>query len=221
MACDVDIIDDIFNFFIAAGMYFFGAQLFRFSLKQHWKKLAAAALLTGCFNFFTDKIMGWDDVRPVLCLLLQAALCCVIFRVSKWHSLIIAFFSITTYTMLLGLIMFLEHHLTGLSYHQIFIEEQHVQLNKFLTLILMALLIAFMEKYRRGFTFICDQRGSRKDGKLENKFTLAFILSLLVFSFAYYVITIHVNFLLWIVVGFFISLMVLLLFLYNKELEGD
>jgi hypothetical protein len=215
-------ISDGFNkFFVAASMFCFGAQLFRFSLRQHWKLIAAAALLTGFFNFFTDKIMGWDDVRPLLSLLLQAALAHVIFRLSKWHALIMAFFSITTYTLLLGLIFFLYHLLTGVSYYQIFFEEQNADVIKFISVILMGLLIVMMAKHRLGFTFVSEQRGSKKSGKLERKFTIAFILSLLVFSFAYYALTIQINYMLWIIVGFLISLIVLLLFLYNKELEED
>jgi hypothetical protein len=85
----------------------------------------------------------------------------------------------------------------------------------------MWLLMGMMAKHRRGFTIVSEQRGSKKSGKLERKFTIAFILSLLVFSFAYYAITIQINFLLWVIVGFLISLIVLLLFLYNKELEED
>jgi hypothetical protein len=220
-ASRMDILDNFFKIMVSISMYFFGAQLFRFSLRQHWKKLLAAALLTGLFNFFTDKIMGWDDVRPFLSLILQAALIHIIFRIRKWHSLIIAFFSITTYTLLLGLIFFFYHLLTGVSYQQIFFEEQNVNLNKLFTLILMWLLMGLMAKNRRGFTFASEQRGSKKSGKLERKFTIAFILSLLVFSFAYYAITIQINYLLWIIVGFLISLIVLLLFLYNKELEED
>jgi hypothetical protein len=215
----MDIIDDFYKLTISVSMFFFGAQLFRFSLRQHWKKLLAAALLTGFFNFFTDKIMGWDDVRPFLSLMLQAALVHIIFRISKWHALIFAFLSITTYTLILGLIFFIHHLLTGASYRQIFFEGQNEYLNKLISLILMWLLIGLMAKYRRGFTFVSEQRGSKKRGRLEYKFTLAFILSLLVFSFAYYAITIQINYLLWAIVGFLISLIVLLLFLYNKELE--
>jgi hypothetical protein len=114
-ACRMDILNDFYIFMISVSMYFFGALLFRFSLRQYWKKLLGAALLTGCFNFFTDK-MGWDDVRPFLSLILQAALVHVIFRISKWHALIFAFFSITTYTLLLGLIFFSYHLLTGVSF---------------------------------------------------------------------------------------------------------
>ncbi|WP_090793998.1 hypothetical protein [Paenibacillus sp. GP183] len=216
----MDILDDFYKLVISVSMYFFGAQMFRFSLRQHWKKLLAAALLTSCFDFFTDK-MGWDDVRPFLSLILQAALVHIIFRISKWHALIFAFFSITTYTLLLGLIFFTYHLMSGVSYYQIFFELKNMPLIKLFTLILMWLLIGTMAKYRRGFTFLSEQRGSKKSGKLENKFTLAFILSLLVFSFAYYALMIQINNLLWITVGILISLIVLLLFLYNKEMEED
>jgi hypothetical protein len=217
----MDTLDVIFNFSADASMFFFGAQFFRFPVKKHWKVLIIAALLTGCFNFFTDKIMGWDSVRPFLSLLLQAALAYIIFRISKWHALIMAFFSILTYTLLLGLVFFLCHLLTGVSYDQILFEEQNMHQNKLISIMLMGLLIVMMAKYRLGFTFVSEQRGSKKSGKFESKFTLAFILSLIVFSFAYYAITIQVNFLLWIIFGFLISLIVLLLFLYYKELEED
>jgi hypothetical protein len=217
----MEIIDDFYKFIISISMFFFGAQLFRFSLRQHWKKLLAAALLTGCFDFITDKMTGWDDVRPVLSLILQAALVHIIFRISKWHSLIFAFFSITTYTLLLGLIFFSYHLMTGVSYYQIFFDEKNMPLNKLFTLIVMWLLISIMAKYRLGFTFASEQRGSKKSRKKENKFAFVFILSLLVFSFAYYAVTIQINYLLWIIVGFLLSLIVLLLFLYNKELEED
>lgn len=215
------IFDILVRTLVAASVFFFGAQLFRFSLKQYWLPLATAAILTAIFNMFTDKIMGWDSVRPLLSLILQTVMIHIILKISKWRSLIVTFLGMITYILALAFIVLLCHFVTGQSFYRIFILNLYGNVNELLTVLILSLLIAMMFRYRLGFTLVSTPRGLRKGPRFKRDFTIVFILSVIVFSVAYYAITIRIYYLLWVAIIFLISLVVLVLFLYNQELEED
>jgi hypothetical protein len=215
------ILDIIIVTFLTASSLFFGAQLFRFSLRHYWMPLAAAALISAIFNVVTGRIMGWDSLRPLMTLILQAAMVHVIFKISKWHALLLSFLGIITYTLFLGLAFFLNHSITGTSYHDIFFDDAKVNLNQPFAVIIMVILTAVMSRYRLGFTIVSDSKGSQKSWRQQKKFTIIFILSIIIFSVAYYATTIQIYYLFWAAVGFLISLIVLVLYLYHQEMEGD
>jgi hypothetical protein len=215
------ILDTITVTFVFASILFFTAKLFRFSLRHYWLQLAAAALLSSVFNIVTGIIVSWDSFRPLFTLLLQAAMLHVFLKISKWHSLLLSFLGLITYTLLLGLALFLNHTMTGSSYHEIFFDVENEYLNQLFAGCMMILITAFLSRYRLGFSLVSDPKGAQKGWKHEKIFTVVFLLSIIVFSVAHYAITIRIHYLLWAAIGFLISLTVLVLYLYYQEMDDD
>jgi hypothetical protein len=214
------ILDTIIVILAVASTIYFGAQLFRFPIRQYRLPLAVASVIIAFFNVITSR-MGWDTFRPLLTLILQAAMMHVILRISKWHALILSLLALITYTLLFGFSLFVDHMVTRSTYNDIFFVERKVNWDQVLTTFLMGVLIAIISRYRLGFTLESKSQGIQQGWRTKKNFTIVLLLSIFIFSVAYYAVTIEIYYVLWASIGFLISLIVLILYLYFQEMEDD
>jgi hypothetical protein len=214
------ILDTIIVILAVASTIYFGAQLFRFPIRHYWLPLAAASVIIAFFNIITSR-MGWDPFRPLMTLILQAAMMHVILRISKWHALILSFLALITYTLLFGFSLFVDHMVTSHTYNDIFFAERKVNWDQVLTTFLMGVLVVIISRYRLGFTLDSKSQGIQQARRTKKNFTIVLLLSIFIFSVAYYAVTIEIYYVLWASIGFLISLIVLTLYLYYQEMEID
>ncbi|MBP1994851.1 hypothetical protein [Paenibacillus eucommiae] len=204
------------------SMLFFSTMLFRFSIRKSTVVLLLlAAFITANFNYMVINIWGMQVIEPVLSLLIQSMMLFLILRIKAHHALIITFFGVIVYTLILGVMILIVNIINGVSHSEILLANQYIFIIKIPTVLVMWLLSSYLYRSRFGFTLVSGKSFSRTNLLVGHKFVLTFLLALLVFIVAIYAMMVHSGYMVWIMLSFFVALVVMLFYLYKKEMDGD
>jgi hypothetical protein len=154
--------------------------------------------------------------------LLQAAFLQFILKIGKIHALLMAFLGSLFYTIILAGVFFMYHQATGVDYGQIFYGGGTTEIGMKLCTIILSLTVAYIiVSLRLGFTYTTGTDRRRKFKLQERNLAIALIGSFAIFSVAYYTVTVHIDFLLWIALTLCIFFVIILVLLYFKEINEE
>ncbi|TXK73397.1 hypothetical protein [Paenibacillus sp. N3.4] len=205
----------------ALSMLVLGLSLFRISIKNKWLHLLFASLLLSCL-YFTIAILKIPSFGPMLHVATQAVFIHYIFRIRKFHSLMIAFLGSLGYTLYLAVILFLAPLLTDASLSDYFYNNDLASR----ALKIMAASLSYLTGYvlvkrRLGFTVRMEMRDSTSWRPHNQALFIVSVFSLVLFFATYYAVTLKLSSIFYFAAGFCLLLVIIFFLLYRKEMEEN
>lgn len=215
------ILDFIYTAITMFSMFAISVKLIRLPMQRHLVLLVISSVIVAFFNLITHRILNLNEIRPLLSLILQTVCFSLVFKVHRWYALFITFIGIITYTFILGVNIVWISFVAEISIQDLFFSEKYDLFDRIPTLLLVGLLVWFMHHRRLGFTLQFKENAWQNKWLRKRKFIIFAIMSLLIFTVAYYAVTVNSYYLIIAALCFLFTILMAVYYLYKKEMFED
>jgi len=163
--------------------------LFRFRFKGYRKQIALTSLIL-CYVSYTMRLDGMESFTSIIQFILLFLLVWILFQVQPFYAAIMAFAAFFGYGLIQGLIVLLYINVGLLNMSEINYDSYKGYMLACSTSLIASLIGWLIRKKNMGFDFVpTSTHGKMKYTKLNLLFISFIVISTLVMSFIYYLIS--------------------------------
>jgi hypothetical protein len=195
--------------------------LFRIPIRPYWLALIIAGGISFHLNQIVYYVWGWENIEPILAVCILALILHIVLEIGILYSLMMSFIGSAFFTIFLGVVMLMTSGVAGYDLETLFYMKEMESMVRIVTCLFVWLFAFLAIKYRWGFTFVKGYDTNGRHLLQQRKLFTIFTAALLLFSIAYYAVTLHIMMILWIGLGLVVLLAIILYLLYKKEMEEN